>query len=321
MVDLTTFADNVDILRFETTMQSTPITGIKPLYISDKGIPKEIFSEVVGAADLINDGTNIEASLFLTYGGASPAYSFIGDWKSQSSQVLLNYKVGFIPPIVVEPVDPEADWITPEFVGSTSLTMDIATSITQTLPSTVEEGDVLVASFMTRSVPTAPSGWTEVSQASSNAAVFQYITVFTKTAETSDANSTVVFSQADDNRIGLIVGVVRAEVPLEVKLTSSSIGYSSGGVLEPATLMATQNKQIVFSFSSTVFTVNTSTMVSASPWVQYSQASSTDSSDQLRTGAAYQLTTSGTSYSTNWEQNTTTTSDDANCIIVLFGRA
>ena len=93
MVDLTTFADNVDILRFETTMQSTPIAGIKPLYISDKGIPKAIFSEVVGAADLINDGTNIEASLFLTYGGASPAYSFIGDWKSQSSQVLVNYKV------------------------------------------------------------------------------------------------------------------------------------------------------------------------------------------------------------------------------------
>jgi len=87
-------------------MQSTPITGIKPLYISDKGIPKAIFSEVVRAASLINDGTNIEASLFFTYGGASPAYSFIGDWKSQSSQVLVNYKVGFIPPIPPPPPPP-----------------------------------------------------------------------------------------------------------------------------------------------------------------------------------------------------------------------
>jgi len=93
MVDLTTFAANPDSERFESTMQSTPIAGIKPLYISDKGIPKAIFSEVVRAASFINDGTNIEASLFLTYGGASPAYSFIGDWKSQSSQVLVNYKV------------------------------------------------------------------------------------------------------------------------------------------------------------------------------------------------------------------------------------
>jgi len=92
-IDFNTFAVNPDSERFESTMQSTPIAGIKPLYISDKGIPKAIFSEVVGAADLINDGTNIEASLFLTYGGASPAYSFIGDWKSQSSQVLVNYKV------------------------------------------------------------------------------------------------------------------------------------------------------------------------------------------------------------------------------------
>ena len=93
MVDLATFADNIDKERFEKTMQSTPIAGIKPLYISDKGIPKGIFSEVIGAVSLINEGTNIEASLFLTYGGASPAYSFIGDWKSQSSQVLVNYKV------------------------------------------------------------------------------------------------------------------------------------------------------------------------------------------------------------------------------------
>ena len=82
MVDLTTFAVNPDSERFESTMQSTPITGIKPLYISDKGIPKEIFSEVLRASNAINDGTNIEASLFFTYGGASPAYSFIGDWKS-----------------------------------------------------------------------------------------------------------------------------------------------------------------------------------------------------------------------------------------------
>jgi len=93
MLDFTTFADSPDSERFEKSMMSTTIAGVKPLYISDKGIPKEIFSEVVGAASLIDDATNIESSLFLTYGGASPAYSFIGDWKSRSSYVLVNYKV------------------------------------------------------------------------------------------------------------------------------------------------------------------------------------------------------------------------------------
>ena len=93
MVDLTTFSNNVNSTRFEQTMQSTRTAGTKPLYISDKGIPKSIIEEVVGAADNINDGTNIEASLYLTADGVQPAYSFIGGWVSNSSQVLVYYKV------------------------------------------------------------------------------------------------------------------------------------------------------------------------------------------------------------------------------------
>lgn len=98
MVDLSTFSNNVDSTRFEQTMQSTRTAGVKPLYISDKGIPKTIVEEIPRAEQLINEGKNIEASVFLTEDGVSPAYSFIGDWISNSSQVLVYYQPGYIPP-------------------------------------------------------------------------------------------------------------------------------------------------------------------------------------------------------------------------------
>ena len=92
MADLTTFSNNVDSTRFEQTMQSTRTAGVKPLYISDKGIPKTVIEEVANAAGNISDSTNIEASLYYTKDGTSPAYAFIGDWVSNSSQVLVYYK-------------------------------------------------------------------------------------------------------------------------------------------------------------------------------------------------------------------------------------
>ena len=98
MIDLSTFSANVDSERFEKSMQSTPVSGIKPLYISDKGIPKEILEEIPRTDALMNAGRNIEASVYFTEDGLQPAYSFIGDWVSNSSQVLVYYQPGYIPP-------------------------------------------------------------------------------------------------------------------------------------------------------------------------------------------------------------------------------
>jgi hypothetical protein len=94
MVDLTTFSNNVDTVRFEQTMQSTPTAGIKNLYIADKGIPKEVYSEYANASTFISQNKNIVASIFSTYGGTAPAVSFIGKWKSNSSHVLTYYEFG-----------------------------------------------------------------------------------------------------------------------------------------------------------------------------------------------------------------------------------
>jgi hypothetical protein len=91
MVDFTTFADSPDSERFEKSMQSTRTAGVKNLYLSDKGVPKQVFSEYANASNFISQNKNIVASIFSTYGGTSPAVSFVGKWKSNSSHVLTYY--------------------------------------------------------------------------------------------------------------------------------------------------------------------------------------------------------------------------------------
>jgi hypothetical protein len=73
-------------------MQSTPISGVRSLYISDKGIPKQIFEELPSEASNINDGTNIEAAFYSTKAPNKKGYSFLGYWNSASSQVLVYFK-------------------------------------------------------------------------------------------------------------------------------------------------------------------------------------------------------------------------------------
>jgi len=94
VVDLSTFAANPDSERFEKTMQSTRTAGVKNLYLSNKGIPKEVYSEYPNAQDFISDGNNVDASIYKTYGGSKPAVSFIGKWRSNSSHVLTYYEFG-----------------------------------------------------------------------------------------------------------------------------------------------------------------------------------------------------------------------------------
>lgn len=93
-MNLNTFSNNPNSLRFEKSMQSTRTAGVKNLYLSDKGIPKEVYSEYANASNFISQNKNIVASLFSTYGGAAPAISFMGKWKSNSSHVLTYYEFG-----------------------------------------------------------------------------------------------------------------------------------------------------------------------------------------------------------------------------------
>jgi len=95
MVDLTTFVNNPDSERFETTMQSTRTAGVKNLYLSDKGIPKyPHYQDFVNASErYISDTRNIEAAIKQTYGGSSPALSFLGGWASNSSHVLVYFEL------------------------------------------------------------------------------------------------------------------------------------------------------------------------------------------------------------------------------------
>ena len=75
-------------------MQSTRTAGVKNLYLSDKGIPKEVYREYPNASNFVSDNNNTDSSIFETYGGAKPAISFIGKWRSNSSHVLAYYEFG-----------------------------------------------------------------------------------------------------------------------------------------------------------------------------------------------------------------------------------
>jgi len=95
MADLTTFSDNVDLIRFEKTMQSTRTAGVKNLYLSSKGIPKRpYYKDLVNASErYVSGNNNAKASLKETLGGSSPALSFLGEWASNSSHVLVYFEL------------------------------------------------------------------------------------------------------------------------------------------------------------------------------------------------------------------------------------
>lgn len=97
MVDLATFAANPDNERFEKSMQSRRTAGVRPLAISNKGIPKYRLRPVPNGEAQYSAGNNVGAEMQYTFGGGYPAYTFIGTWRSNSSQVLVHYDLDNVP--------------------------------------------------------------------------------------------------------------------------------------------------------------------------------------------------------------------------------
>lgn len=90
MVDLSTFADNPDSERFEQSMMSVRTAGVRPIALSNRGVPKWKLEELdpVGTVSASN---NVRGKLLRTYGGSYYASTFQGWWRSNSSQVLVHY--------------------------------------------------------------------------------------------------------------------------------------------------------------------------------------------------------------------------------------
>jgi len=138
MADLTTFSNNVDSERFEKTMQSTPVVGLKKLYLSSEGIPKEPYFNKLENATIryISDNRNIDANIWETYSGSRPAISFVGTWKSASSHVLTYFELDKKGQDWADnsevPEPPSVDLWTPSEL-TTSLWLDAADSETITV--------------------------------------------------------------------------------------------------------------------------------------------------------------------------------------------
>jgi hypothetical protein len=84
-----------------------------------------------------------------------------------------------------------------------------ATSVSLTIPSDTVEGDLLIVCLFARSAVTAPSGWTQAIKQTVYTANVQWLEVYYKIASSSDAGSTLTFTQATSARmaVSLIVAI------------------------------------------------------------------------------------------------------------------
>lgn len=66
---------------------------MKNLYLSDKGIPKQVYNETPNPERFVSQNNNTQSSVYKTYGGSQPAVSFMGRWASNSSHVLTYFEL------------------------------------------------------------------------------------------------------------------------------------------------------------------------------------------------------------------------------------
>jgi hypothetical protein len=111
--------------------------------------------------------------------------------------------------------------------AASGTTYVIATSVSETVPASVQVGDLLLAFVMHRDTLTVPAGWTlVVSESGVGGGTTQYLSVFKKIADIGDAGSLVSFPQASSVRMGINIISASGDSPLDV-VSSASQSYSS----------------------------------------------------------------------------------------------
>lgn len=302
MANLTTFAANPDSERFEKSMQSTGAVGIKSLYLSDKGIPKAPFYDKLEGAtqNYISNNTNTESDLWLTYGGASPAISFIGEWVSVSSHVLAFFKMG----------EEASSWISldtaPKTVYTSDTVYETALSQTKTIPKAVREGDTMLLACFTRDVAVIDPSWTEVDSINiSDVSYTQHMYLFKKQATTADIEGTVEVSQSAEDRIATNLSVWRHPDGVQISAASTSQGYANNGGIDSPIIAPSQKDSVIFSVASSVYAnlLPPNYLVADNGWTQITPRTSDDTQDQIRLGVAYKYGNETNTERCYWLQN------------------
>lgn len=170
------------------------------------------------------------------------------------------------------------------FIEASTLVYAVSTSQTKTIPASADEGDLLIAVMMHRAAMTPPAGWSLVeSQSCVNAGTTQYTSIYQKVADSDDAGSSTVWTQASSQRIAVQILAFRKEGGCSV-VGANKFGQNDAvGIsgIPYAEVTASQDGQIAICAGSYIITAGGS--ITASQGTQTSPVSVADN----RMGVAY----------------------------------
>ncbi|MBB3103808.1 phage tail protein [Azomonas macrocytogenes] len=207
--------------------------------------------------------------------------------------------------------------------STTSFVTDVSTSVT--IPSATVAGDLLLACVMHRDTLTPPPGWTLVATAGTvNGAVYQYTSVYKRTADSGDANASSMWMQASAVRLGLHIVVLRGAAALDVlSSATANVDGSQDNVIEMASLAAAAGAStklaLACASSAQATSGATSTMSASAGWTQTTPSSSMDTANHIRMGVAVRPAAPGDTISGNFTINTSAGTNSSASVTVIVG--
>lgn len=167
---------------------------------------------------------------------------------------------------------------------------EFTTSLTQQreIPSSTQEGDIIIAIVMHRSALSMPAGWTKLGEATSTDSP-QYQSVYFKEASSDDAGKNVTFTQSSNVRLATMLCIFRHELGCEIINFAqlSNLSQSSGSVELP-TISPTRNGVAVVGAGWTyAATSGNSSFTPPATFTPFLPTSKPQSNDQIRQGIAY----------------------------------
>lgn len=197
--------------------------------------------------------------------------------------------------------------------GSTS-----STSLSLTLPTSLQTGDAVFAFVSYRATLTAPSGWTFVASVNYNAgAVSQWTAIYRKNSvSSSDSGTTATFTQSSSTLLFGQTCAIRAPggVISVLESATSSVDNSTTYQITPPTVTATRASEIFLSVIGDVL----------GPYAPYGYGLPSGTtivaslSGNFYTYSVYQARTSGQSNSGTWTfSNETATTNNGLGVVVL----
>jgi hypothetical protein len=193
-----------------------------------------------------------------------------------------------------------------------------ATSVSETVPASVQVGDLLLAFVMHRgALTTTPSGWTLVvsdgGNYSGSGIPDQYLSVFKRTAQVGDGGTSIAFEVGASGRMGIhIMSVAPDGVPLDV-VSNQSVSISNANMSTTAMAGGTLSGDgMIVAGITFVTAISPSTITPPSGYVLSTPGSVGDN----RMGAAFKLS-EGETASGNWGFNTTANNGGAVITLII----